>query len=168
LLSFLCELLIYLIIFTGSVSRPKKLLVFVNPYGGKKRGLKIFKTQMEPLLLISGVSCTMVLTEATNHAFNMLVSFPNLVDSYDGVACVGGDGTFSEVMNGIVTRTCMDLGVDPKADPDMELPTPKLAVGVVPGGSTDTIAYCMHGTNDVQTAVLHIILGLNSFHILKI
>lgn len=27
------------------------------------------------------------------------------------------------------------------------------------GGSTDTIAYCVHGTTDVQTAVLNIIFG---------
>ncbi|KRT79889.1 hypothetical protein AMK59_7079, partial [Oryctes borbonicus] len=27
------------------------------------------------------------------------------------------------------------------------------------GGSTDTIAYCLHGTADVTTAVLHIVLG---------
>lgn len=27
------------------------------------------------------------------------------------------------------------------------------------GGSTDTIAYCLHGTTDVTTAVLHIIFG---------
>ncbi|XP_059468955.1 ceramide kinase [Neocloeon triangulifer] len=140
-------------------NRPKKLLVFVNPYGGKKRGLQIFKKQMEPLLQIAGVACTMVLTEAPNHAFNMLVSVPNLVQTYDGIACVGGDGTFSEVMNGLVTRTCMDLGVDFKNNPDVEPPHPKVAIGVVPGGSTDTVAYCMHGTNDVQTAVLHIILG---------
>lgn len=27
------------------------------------------------------------------------------------------------------------------------------------GGSTDTIAYCLHGTTDITTAVLHIIFG---------
>lgn len=27
------------------------------------------------------------------------------------------------------------------------------------GGSTDTIAYCLHGTTDPTTAVLHIIFG---------
>jgi ceramide kinase len=143
----------------GVVNRPKKLLVFVNPYGGKKRGLHIYKAHVEPLLLVSGVSPTMVLTEAPNHAFNLLMSTPNLSETYDGVACVGGDGTFSEVMNGLMSRSCTDAGLDHKADPDLEPPTPKLAVGVVPGGSTDAVAYCMHGTNDVQTAVLHIILG---------
>lgn len=144
------------------VTRPKKLLVFVNPFGGKKRGLHIYRAQVEPLLQVSGVSHTMVTTEAPNHAFNLLVSVPNLVETYDGVACVGGDGTFSEVVNGLMTRTCMDSGVDHKSDPDAVLPPPKLAIGVVPGGSTDAVAYCMHGTNDVQTAVLHIILGTHT------
>lgn len=27
------------------------------------------------------------------------------------------------------------------------------------GGSTDTVAYCLHGTTDVRTACLHIVLG---------
>ncbi|CAB3365683.1 Hypothetical predicted protein [Cloeon dipterum] len=125
----------------SQAARPKKLIVFVNPFGGKKQGLQIFKKQMEPLLQIAEVTCTMVLTEAPNHAFNMLVSIPNLAGTYDGVACIGGDGTFSE------------------GDVAAEVPKPKLSIGLVPGGSTDTVAFCMHGTNDVQTAILHIILG---------
>lgn len=30
---------------------------------------------------------------------------------------------------------------------------------ILVGGSTDTIAYCLHGTTDPTTAVLHIIFG---------
>ncbi|XP_065349487.1 ceramide kinase [Cloeon dipterum] len=142
----------------SQAARPKKLIIFVNPFGGKKQGLQIFKKQMEPLLQIAEVTCTMVLTEAPNHAFNMLVSIPNLAGTYDGVACIGGDGTFSEVVNGLVTRACMDSGLE-QGDVAEEVPKPKISIGLVPGGSTDTVAFCMHGTNDVQTAILHIILG---------
>lgn len=39
------------------------------------------------------------------------------------------------------------------------IPKPKLPVGVIPGGSTDTVAYCLHGTTDIQTSIIHIILG---------
>ena len=31
--------------------------------------------------------------------------------------------------------------------------------GIIPAGSTDTIAYCMHGTTDVKTCIIHIVLG---------
>ena len=34
-----------------------------------------------------------------------------------------------------------------------------MRVGVIPGGSTDAVAMSLHGTNDVMTAALHIILG---------
>lgn len=39
------------------------------------------------------------------------------------------------------------------------IPKPKIPVGVIPGGSTDTVAYCLHGTTDIQTSIIHIILG---------
>lgn len=40
------------------------------------------------------------------------------------------------------------------------IPKPELPIGVIPGGSTDTVAYCLHGTTDIQTSVIHIVLGL--------
>ena len=36
---------------------------------------------------------------------------------------------------------------------------PKLRVGMIPGGSTDAVATTLHGTNDIITATLHIIIG---------
>lgn len=65
-------------------------------------------------------------------------------------------------MNGLITRTACDHGANP-AEPACDLPRPSLRVGVIPGGSTDTVAYCIHGTTDIQTAVIHIIIG-NTFH----
>lgn len=72
--------------------------------------------------------------------------------------CIGGDGTLAEVLNGLVLRTSKELQIDPN-DPDVALPTPRLPIGVIPGGSTDTVAYSLHGTTDVQTAAIHIIFG---------
>lgn len=62
------------------------------------------------------------------------------------------------MFNGLVLRTVKDKEVDAN-DPDIVLPPPKLPVGVIPGGSTDTVAYSLHGTTDVQTAAIHIIFG---------
>lgn len=72
--------------------------------------------------------------------------------------CIGGDGTFAEVFNGLVLRAAKDQQIDPN-DPDARLPSPTLPVGVIPSGSTDTVAYSLHGTTDVQTAAIHIIFG---------
>lgn len=32
-------------------------------------------------------------------------------------------------------------------------------LGIIPAGSTDTVAYCLNGTCDIRTIVLNIILG---------
>lgn len=74
------------------------------------------------------------------------------------VVCIGGDGTLAEVINGLVLRTSRDRQIDPN-NPEANLPTPRLPIGVIPSGSTDTVAYSLHGTTDVQTAAIHIIFG---------
>lgn len=71
---------------------------------------------------------------------------------------MGGDGTFSEVFNSLVVRTARDHHIDPN-NIDAELLTPKIPVGIIPAGSTDTVVYSLHGTTDIQTATLHIIFG---------
>ncbi|KAJ9583907.1 hypothetical protein L9F63_021739, partial [Diploptera punctata] len=139
----------------GLKNRPKRLLLFVNPFGGKRKGLKIYEKQVKPLLLVAGVEANMIVTQRQNHARDVILNCS--FDNVDGIACIGGDGTFAEVFNGLVLRTAKDSGVDYN-DPDARIPPPSLRVGVIPGGSTDTMAYCFHGTTDVQTAILHIIL----------
>lgn len=142
--------------FSGLVHRPKRLMVFVNPFGGKKKGLQIYEQVVKPLFVIAGTELDLTVTQRANHARNILETED--LSGFDGVVCVGGDGTFSEIMNGLISRTARDNGIDPN-NPDNELPRPKLRVGVIPGGSTDTVAYCIHGTTDIETAVLHIIIG---------
>lgn len=39
------------------------------------------------------------------------------------------------------------------------VPRPSVRVGFIPGGSTDSVAMCLHGTADPTTAALHILLG---------
>lgn len=35
-----------------------------------------------------------------------------------------------------------------------------MPIGVIPAGSTDTVAYCLNGTTDIRTTALNIALGL--------
>lgn len=39
------------------------------------------------------------------------------------------------------------------------LPKPSIPIGIIPAGSTDTVAYCLNGTTDIKTSIIHIILG---------
>lgn len=135
--------------------RPRHLLVFVNPFGGRQNALRIYEKWAKPLFELAGVEADVVVSQRANQIGDMLQR--HLLSGLDGVVCVGGDGTVSEVFNGLVRRAMADRGGE--AATEEPFARPSLPVGIIPGGSTDTIAYCLHGTTDVRTAVVHIVLG---------
>ncbi|CAH1955619.1 unnamed protein product [Acanthoscelides obtectus] len=136
--------------------RPKHLLLFVNPFGGKRNAMQIYEKYGKDLFRIAGVDVTLNVSQRKDQIKDFLIS--HCLDMFDSIACVGGDGTVSEIFNGLVLRECKLRGVDPD-DINENLPKPRIPVGIIPGGSTDTIAYCLHGTTDPTTAVLQIIFG---------
>ncbi|KAG7215956.1 hypothetical protein INR49_031552, partial [Caranx melampygus] len=138
-------------------NRPKSLLVYINPYGGKRRGKRIYEQKVAPLFRRASISTDVIVTEHANHARDHLKTEANL-DKYDGVVCVGGDGMFSEIMHGLVTRTQTDHGVE-QNESDAELVPCSLRIGIIPAGSTDCICFATVGTNDPVTSALHIIVG---------
>ncbi|MBQ3010424.1 MAG: diacylglycerol kinase family lipid kinase [Oscillospiraceae bacterium] len=76
----------------------KKLLLIINPMAGKsmyKEGLG----EALSILASGGYETTVRFTEATGHAAKLA---HELGEQFDVVACIGGDGTLSEVMEGIV------------------------------------------------------------------
>ncbi|XP_029318010.1 ceramide kinase [Cottoperca gobio] len=138
-------------------NRPKSLLVYINPFGGKRHGKRIYERKVAPLFGRACISTDVIVTERANHARDHLKTEANL-DKYDGVVCVGGDGMFSEILHGLITRTQTDSGVDQK-QPDAELVPCSLHIGIIPAGSTDCICFATVGTNDPVTSALHIIVG---------
>lgn len=141
-----------------TASRPKHILVFINPFGGKGQAQNIFNSSVEPLFRAAGVRYTVVVTERANHARDLLRSDP--LDDVDGVICVGGDGMFSELFNGLLLRS-MDENNDPAAFEagNVDIRPPKVRIGLIPGGSTNAVALSLYGTTDVTTAAMHILLG---------
>ena len=76
----------------------KKLLLIINPMAGKsmyKEGLG----DALATLAKGGYETTIRFTEGTGHAAALA---QELGEQYDVVACIGGDGTLSEVMEGVV------------------------------------------------------------------
>lgn len=138
-------------------NRPKSLLVYINPYGGKRRGKRIYEQKVAPLFRRACISADVIVTERANHARDHLKTEANL-EKYDGVVCVGGDGMFSEILHGLVTRTQTDHKVDQNLS-DVELVPCSLRIGIIPAGSTDCICFATVGTNDPVTSALHIIVG---------
>ena len=70
---------------------------------------------------------------------------------------MGGDGTFSEVLNGLLDRTNRDQCVSQTFR--HQPARPNMRIGVIPAGSTDSIVCTTVGTNDPLTSALQIIIG---------
>ncbi|KAL6614371.1 hypothetical protein ACP70R_036641 [Stipagrostis hirtigluma subsp. patula] len=131
-----------------SFGRPKRLFVFVNPFGGKKCAKKIYETEIKPLFQAAGVSITMQETRYQGHAREVASSLD--LANYDGIVCVSGDGVLVEVVNGILQRTDWEEGI-------------KMPIGVVPAGTGNGMAksllHAASETYSVSNAVFAIIKG---------
>ena len=79
---------------------------------------------------------------------------------YCSVVSVGGDGTCTEIVHGLMERQQQEVtdsahpafGVTPSSLP--------LRIGIIPAGSTNTIVWSLQGCSDPRTAALHVIIGL--------
>ncbi|XP_029009857.1 ceramide kinase-like isoform X2 [Betta splendens] len=138
-------------------SRPRRLLVYINPFGGKRQGKRVYEQKVAPLFLQAGIFTDVIVTEYANHARDHLRTEAEL-KQFDGVVCVGGDGMFSEIVHGLIWRTQIDGGVDVNCPDEALLPC-SLRIGIIPAGSTDCICFATVGTNDPVTSALHIIVG---------
>ncbi|XP_051544712.1 ceramide kinase-like [Myxocyprinus asiaticus] len=138
-------------------NQPKSLLVYINPYGGKQFGKQIYDHKVAPVFSRASISTNVIVTERVNHARDHLKMEANL-KKYDGVVCVGGDGMFSEIMHGVVSRTQRDTGVDENSSEETLVPC-GLRIGIILAGSTDCVCYATVGSNDPVTSALHIVVG---------
>lgn len=141
----------------GLRQRPRRLLVVVNPAGGKRQASSIYKRKVLPLFRRAEVEARVVKTEYRGHGQEIVENEVNL-EGMDGVVAVGGDGLVNEVVMGLLVVACRRAGVNPH-DPEVQLPATHLRLGIIPGGSTDALCHSTHGTSDVVTAALHIIMG---------
>ncbi|XP_034290187.1 ceramide kinase-like [Pantherophis guttatus] len=143
-------------IYYHGVTRPKSLLVFINPVGGRKRATEIYQSQVAPLFALAGIHTQIVETCRANEARDYILQQD--LYGFDGLVSVGGDGTFNEVMHALIDRTQQKAG-KLQEDWDTELLSPRLRIGIIPAGSTDCICFATVGTNDPITSALHIIIG---------
>lgn len=120
------------------VGKKKKALVIVNPKAGRIR----VRAQVLDLtkLSICGIEPTMCATTARGDATNYVT---DMAENYDIIICRGGDGTFNEVINGV-----------------MRLPRKK-PIGYIPSGTTNDLAKTLGIPNNTRRA-LEIIIGGHS------
>ncbi|KAK3583094.1 hypothetical protein CHS0354_036829 [Potamilus streckersoni] len=140
----------------NSFNRPKRLVVFVNPNSGHKKAVNIYHSKVKPLFEQCGILLKAIETERPGQPIELLEVYD--LKLMDGLVAIGGDGMFSECMNGLLLRLQKDAGVD-YTDPDASLVTSTLPIGIIPAGSGNMLVQHLHGTVDVETAVIKIILG---------
>ncbi|CAD6217606.1 unnamed protein product [Miscanthus lutarioriparius] len=132
----------------ASLGRPKRLLIIVNPYGGKRSGRSIFQNDVLPLIEAAGVLYTMQETKHRLHAQEIAHSLD--LRKYDGIICVSGDGVMVEVVNGLLQREDWETAI-------------KVPLGIIPAGTGNGMARSLlHASGEpfsISNAVFAIIRG---------
>ncbi|XP_044522409.1 ceramide kinase-like protein [Gracilinanus agilis] len=142
-------------ILTEFSNRPKSLKVLINPRSHKKEATHVYYEHVEPLLKLAEIKTDVTITEYEGHALSLLKECE--LQEFDGIICVGGDGSASEVAHGLLLRAQMDAGIDTNY-----ILTPvrtPLPLGIIPAGSTNVLAHSLYGVTHTVTATLHIIMG---------
>jgi len=49
-------------------------MLFINPIGGKKKGIKIWEKDVQPLMTIAGIETKMMVTERAGHIRDALLT----------------------------------------------------------------------------------------------
>ncbi|XP_055385509.1 probable serine/threonine-protein kinase DDB_G0282963 [Condylostylus longicornis] len=137
------------------LKHPKNILLFINPYGGKKNGIKIYNNICKPLFKLANINIILIISQKSKQIYDIIME--QSINQYDAICCIGGDGTISELFNGLIYRAMKDLHIN--INKPEYIPKPKIPIGIIPGGSTNTIVYSLHGTCDIITSTIHIILG---------
>ncbi|XP_066271124.1 sphingosine kinase 2-like [Branchiostoma lanceolatum] len=96
------------------------LLVLLNPFSGQGKAKQYFDDQVMPMMAEADVSITLVTTEHSGHAFDVVQTAD--LSSWGGIVVVSGDGLLYEVVNGLMSR------------PDWEQAI-KIPLGILPAGS---------------------------------
>ncbi len=79
----------------------RKFYLIVNPAGGTKKGLKILE-KIKPVFRENSVEIDIIFTEYAGHAVQLAKTLD--LSGYDGLCAIGGDGTFFEMVNGMLKK----------------------------------------------------------------
>ena len=110
--------------------------VILNPYAGRWKGLQK-RDEIETTLRSLGVDFELVMTEAPNHGVEL--AHQAVKDGFTPIISAGGDGSFSEVMNGIVQAA-------------EESQTKPVTFGVLPLGTANDLMVNLHLPTDLPGA----------------
>ena len=117
----------------------KKMLLIVNPKSGKTKAKSRFFDIVDKFDN-KGFSVTTTMTRAPGHGIEIARSGSSSGE-YDCIVCAGGDGTFNEIVNGVMSGNS------------------DISVGYIPTGSTNDFAASMNIDGGISNAIDKIIHG---------
>lgn len=117
--------------------QPKQLLLIVNPRAGKCKGEKALPELLK-IFQSNGFLSTVLLTEKSGDACTFVTKYGAM---HEMIVGVGGDGTFSEIVAGMVGGKV------------------KKPVGYIPAGSTNDYGASLGLSSDIYDAAYAIVNG---------
>src|SRR5947209_20525013 len=82
--------------------RAKRLKVLINPFGGSGMARKVFKNDVEQLLIAAHCEVDVEHTQHRGHGIEIAQNLD--ISKFDAVVCISGDGLPHEVFNGLGKR----------------------------------------------------------------
>jgi YegS/Rv2252/BmrU family lipid kinase len=115
----------------------KKLLLIINPASGTKQGKK-YLSEMVSCFYEYGYITTVMVTQKRGDGTEFAENFAG---EFDLIVCSGGDGTFNEVVAGLIKSGS------------------KIPMGYIPSGSTNDFAASLHITGGILKSAKDIMKG---------
>lgn len=106
------------------------ILAIINPHSGSGQALKIFETIVKPIWQKMGVPYEIIQTRYAGQCTELIKNDHDI--KYSGYIAVGGDGTFSEVVNGFMARQSTEKAVQ------------MVSLGIIPVGSGNGLSKSLH------------------------
>ncbi|KAK3086541.1 hypothetical protein FSP39_019938, partial [Pinctada imbricata] len=129
--------------------KPRKLVIFLNPIGGKQNARSIYQKTAGPLFELAGILCEVLVSERHRHFTDLVAAFD--FSSVDGMVIFGGDGSVCEILNALMRKTYGQEVKDPKP---IDIP-----MAVIPTGTGNGFSEGLYGVQNELTAILHVING---------
>uniref|UniRef100_K3WTK5 DAGKc domain-containing protein n=1 Tax=Globisporangium ultimum (strain ATCC 200006 / CBS 805.95 / DAOM BR144) TaxID=431595 RepID=K3WTK5_GLOUD len=104
----------------------RKFLVIINPVGGAGKGVQTYESKVAPIFKYAGIDTTVEVTEHAGHATEIVTSMP--LQHYDCVLPVGGDGSLSEITQGLMKRPDWNCAI-------------RQPIGIIPSGSGNGLSH---------------------------
>ncbi len=115
----------------------KKLQLIINPTAGTKQGKK-YLADIVAYFGREGYISTVFVTQKRGDATGFVLDY---AVEYDLIVCIGGDGTFNEVVAGLISG-------------NIDVP-----IGYIPAGSTNDFAASLKLSSDIMQACRDIVEG---------